>query len=75
MHGDVVGALDHNALMILVLPLLVLELGRWVASRPAGWWVGHRYTPVAALVVLTGWVLLRNLSMFPMGVLGSGAWA
>lgn len=75
MHGDVVGALDHNALMILVLPLLVLELGRWVASRPASWWVGYRYTPVAALVVLTGWVLLRNLSVFPMGVLGSGAWA
>jgi hypothetical protein len=74
-QGDVVGALDHNAVMVLLLPLLGIELVRWVRGRPASALVRWRYAPVAALVVLGVWMLARNLPAFPFDVLGSGAWA
>ena len=74
-HGDIVGALDHNALMVLFLPVVGLELFRWVTSRPASGLVRWRYAPVTALAVITAWVLVRNLAVFPADVLGSGVWA
>ena len=77
LHGDVVGALDHNALMILVLPLLVWS---WLAGSRAGRrglvrWDGTR--PMAALVVLSWVDAAAEPAMFPLDVLGSGAgdWA
>jgi hypothetical protein len=76
-HGDFLGALDHNAMLVLFLPLLGLELARWVASRPATALMRWRYAPMAAMVVLSAWMLARNLPMFPLDALGSGAgdWA
>jgi hypothetical protein len=76
-HGDFLGALDHNAMLVLFLPVLGLELGRWIASRPATPLMRWRRAPMVALVVLSAWMLARNLPMFPLDVLGSGAgdWA
>jgi Protein of unknown function (DUF2752) len=73
--GNVVGALDHNALLLAFLPVLAVVLGRWVLGRPAGGPTAWRHAPVAALVVLGAWMLVRNLPLFPLDVLGSGAWA
>jgi hypothetical protein len=74
-QGNVAGALDHNALMVLFLPLLGVELARWVAGRPASPVLRWRYAPLFAMVVLGAWMLVRNLPVFPFDVLGSGVWA
>ena len=76
-HGDLLGAFDHNAMLMLFLPLLGLELARWVTRRPSTALMRWPYAPVTALVVLSAWMLARNLPMFPLDVLGSGVgdWA
>ena len=61
-HGDVIGALDHNALFVLViLPLAVLAWGKWAARS----WRGLP-TPVIAnrtvlvlMAITAGWWVLR----------------
>ncbi len=61
-HGDVIGALDHNALFVLViLPLAVLAWGVWAARS----WRGTP-TPVIAnrtvlilMGITAGWWVLR----------------
>jgi len=74
-HGDLAGALDHNAVLVLFLPLLGVELVRWVTGRTASPLLQWRYTPLVTLVVLGAWMLVRNLPVFPFDVLGSGVWA
>lgn len=72
-HGNVVGALDRNALLLLVLPLVVVEAVRWVLNRPPSPLLGRRYTPLAVLVLVTAWMLVRNIPISPFDVLASTA--
>jgi hypothetical protein len=71
-HGNVLGALDHNALLFLVLPLLLVEAFRWVAGLPSLPWLARRHTPLLVLAVVVAWTVVRNLPVFPFDVLGSG---
>ena len=61
-HGDLVTALDHNALFVLViLPLAVLAWGVWAArswrGQPAP--VIANRTVLVLMAVTTGWWVLR----------------
>jgi hypothetical protein len=64
LHGDVSRAWQDNALLLLVLPLLLLSLGRWAVEG----WRGRTYrlilprygVPLVLGVALT-WVVLRNV--------------
>lgn len=72
-HGQLVAALDHNVVLVLVLPLVLVTLGRWVAGRPPPRLLTRRWTPAAALTVLVAWTVARNLPLAPLAVLGSAA--
>jgi hypothetical protein len=68
-HGDVRGALDHNVLLVAVLPLLAAAAFRWVRREPSP---RVFYTPSFAwgfAAISIGWMVVRNLPWFP--VLGS----
>jgi hypothetical protein len=71
-HGDVVAALDHNALFVLaVLPLALAAWAVWVTHARAGRPLPTISTRalVVAFVVVGGWWVVRLLVPW----LGSGA--
>lgn len=71
-HGDVVAALDHNALLVLVvLPMAALGWALWVARARAGQplpQISNRALTLGLLVVGMWWVLRLAVPW-----LGSGA--
>ena len=73
LHGDVVRALDHNALYVVVLPVVVVVGVLWlVRGRAPGW----ARTPFAAWSLVTAAVLFavaRNVPIEALAVLGSSA--
>lgn len=71
-HGNVTGALDHNALLFVVLPLVLVEALRWVVGRPSMPWLMKRHTPMLVLAVVVAWTVVRNIPVFPFDVLASG---
>ena len=70
-HGDLLNALDHNALFVLFLPLLVLSAVLWAVARPQPAWLSARYTGWAVFAVVVGWAVVRNLPLTPLTVLRS----
>lgn len=72
-HLDLVAAMDHNLMLLLVLPLVAVEAARWVRGRPPSILVRARYAPLAVLVAFTVWVLVRNIPLAPFAVLASAA--
>lgn len=68
LHGDWLAALDYNALAVLFLPLLV-GAPAWYAARALGWrppaWRWPRWAPWAALVLVVGFSVARNLPWWP----------
>jgi hypothetical protein len=75
-QGDIALAFEHNVLVMLVLPLLVVAWATWLwyrlGRRPQPLLLSARsgYTIAAAFAVF--WVV-RNLPWFPFTWLGSGA--
>ena len=75
LHGDVVGALDHNLLLPLLLALYAATAAVVASPRPGG-----RVRPatpaavgaVAGAVVLAAFTVLRNLPVAGLEFLGSG---
>ncbi len=72
-HGDLGGALDHNAFAVLVLlPLAVLLWGRWLVRSWRGdpppttkpWWES-RAALWTFLVVMAAFTVVRNVSSVP----------
>lgn len=75
-HGDVAAALDHNALFVLLVPVLLALWGLWVYRA----WTGvtpartrardlvSRAAPIVMLIVAMGFAVVRNFVPF----LGSG---
>jgi hypothetical protein len=78
LHGDVSRAADHNLLLLLSLPLLVVQSGHWLRAKLSGrgepsWplWQ-HRLVPyVFGTATLLFWVL-RNIPARPFLYLASG---
>jgi Protein of unknown function (DUF2752) len=69
-HGQVLQALDHNALLVLVLLLAVLAWG-WslaVGGRRPPPWARVNLGPTV-LLTLALWTILRNLPAWPLTVL------
>src|SRR4051794_10476989 len=65
-HGDVLGALDHNGLFVVFLPVMVLSAVLWARSRPQPAWLSARYTGWAVFAVVIGWAVVRNLPFTPL---------
>lgn len=66
LHGGVLQAVDHNALLVLLLPVLVLGAVSWVRGRPQpALFLGRRFGRLVLVTVLV-WAVARNL---PFGVL------
>ena len=73
MHGDVVGAVDHNLLVVLAFPIAIvwltlLLIARWRGQPIAGsTWVRKWATPLAyaAVALVVVFTIARNLSFVP----------
>jgi hypothetical protein len=66
VHGDLPGALDHNALLVLFLPVALVAFGRALAGRAS---VRRTWEVPAVALVLLLWTVLRNLGVAPFSVL------
>jgi Protein of unknown function (DUF2752) len=75
LHGDVLGALDHNLLLPLIGALIALMLALWMlplVGRPARRLDVPPWAAVAAGVVIAVFTVLRNLPVPALASLGSG---
>lgn len=64
LHGDIAAAWGFNALFVVLIPVVAFLV--WVETqrrrRPQLYMrVYGKWTAVAAIAVLAGWMLLRNL--------------
>jgi hypothetical protein len=76
LNGNVVGALDHNLLLPLLLALPAAALALWLlplAGRPSPRVRLPRWSLVAAGAVAAGFTVLRNLPVAALEFLASGA--
>lgn len=75
LRGDVVGALDHNLLLPVLLVVYAVAIGLWLrplvgrAVRPVR---VPRWLLVAGVVVAVGFTVLRNIPVSGLEFLGSG---
>jgi hypothetical protein len=75
LHGDVVGALDHNLLLPATLAVIAVVLAMWMlplVGRPARTVRVPPWAMVAAGVVIVAFTVLRNLPVAGLEFLGSG---
>ena len=66
LHGDIAGALDYNALLVVLLPLIAFGMVRWWIGAARGWttaWTVPRL--VALFAVVFAWGIVRNLPFAP----------
>ncbi len=76
-HGDLVGALDHNALVVLlVLPVAVIAWARWLrrswrgeqrsqaVAGPGPWW-SRREVVYGVLGLVVAFTVARNIGSVP----------
>ena len=75
LHGDIVGALDHNLLLPFTVALVGVMLALWMlplVGRPARRIAVPPWAAVTAGVVIAVFTVLRNLPMPALAFLGSG---
>jgi hypothetical protein len=77
LKGDLIGAMDHNLLFVLLIPAFVYAFVAWTATS-----LGHPMRPIPIeskkvwiplLVVMIAFTVLRNLPMQPYHWLNSAA--
>ena len=71
LQGDVIGALDLNALYVAVLPALALVVLLWLVRGRVPSWAAGSATRWSLLAVTVGFAVLRNLPWAPFAVLRS----
>jgi hypothetical protein len=74
LHGDVVGALDHNILLPAILAVIAVMLGMWMlplVGRPARAAHPPRWAIVAAALLVAVFTVVRNLPVPALAFLGS----
>jgi uncharacterized protein DUF2752 len=73
MHADVLGALRFNAVALVALPLLGWAYLAWSYHRITGGrlpsWQYYRWAPRVTLLVVSVWLVVRNLPFGPFPVL------
>jgi hypothetical protein len=75
LHGDVLGALDHNLLLPATLAVIAVLLVLWMlplVGRPARTIHVPQWVMVTAGVVIAVFTVARNLSIPALAFLGSG---
>lgn len=70
-HGDIAGALDHNALFVVMVPLLVLAWVVWLVrcwrgDAPVLTSSTRRRLTVAAVALVIVFAVARNLPFVPL---------
>jgi cell shape-determining protein MreD len=69
MHGDLLSAVKFNALSLVILVLAVGAYVTWIYGRIVGrrivGWQHYRWSSTVALVLLSGWFVVRNLPFAP----------
>jgi len=77
LRADVVGAMDHNLLFVLMVPAFVYAFVAWTATR-----MGHPMRPIPIeskwlwgplLVLMVAFMIVRNLPMQPWHWLNSAS--
>lgn len=77
LHGDLAGAVSHNLLLVVALPLLAVLLGRWTLTsmgmtiRPLPRW--RPWTTWVAVAFVVGFAIVRNIPGTPLSWLDSAA--
>jgi hypothetical protein len=77
LHGDLAGAVSHNLLLIVALPVLAVLLGRWtltcigVPVRPLPRW--RPWMTWVACALLVAFAIVRNIPGTPLSWLDSAA--
>lgn len=69
LHGDVLAAVQYNAVSLVIGVLLVWSTAAWAVGRWRGQrvrsWLHWRSTPMVLLIVFTTWFVVRNLPFAP----------
>ena len=66
LNGDIVSALDYNALLVVLVPLVLLAMLRWWIGAARGWTSAWTLPRVIALSsVVLAWGVVRNLPFAP----------
>jgi hypothetical protein len=76
LHGDVLAAIDHNALLLLALPLAAIWLvcaALPLAGRPAATWHPPRWVVVVGVVTAAAFAIARNVPVDLLEPLASTA--
>jgi hypothetical protein len=77
LRGDVVGAMDHNLLFVLLLPVFIYAFVAWTATRmgrplpPVP--ITSRWVWVPLTVVMFAFTIVRNIPGTPLHWLNSSA--
>lgn len=70
LRGDVAGALEFNALLVLLVPVIIFGMVRWWIGAARGWttvWTLPRAGLAIGLAFL--WAVVRNLPFEPFAAL------
>jgi hypothetical protein len=70
LHGDVMGAVHQNLLLVASLPLLTIQLGykakSLITKKDHKWPLLYaRATPVVLAVITVAYFIVRNLPFYP----------
>lgn len=74
LHGDILGALDHNLLAFIILPVMLYALLRYVMAqfdRPLPPIPTRRFMAWAVPVFVLVFTVVRNIPVGPFAYLGS----
>jgi hypothetical protein len=71
LRGDVMTALDFNALYVSALPIVVVVAGFWLLRGAAPRWLDGSRVVWALIAVAVVFAVVRNLPIAPFAVLGS----
>lgn len=71
LRGDIVAALDFNALYVVLLPLVAASAAFWVMRGRRPGWLERRWVTWVPVVVAGVFAVLRNLPFVPFSVLGT----
>lgn len=73
LRGDLVTALDHNALYVVALPFVVSLVVLWLVRRERPAWTRTPAATWSLVIVAVAFFVARNLPIEALAVLGSSS--